>query len=429
MSVQNTLGQYGDPGGLRSFLRSKGVDYSLTYIAETLGNPTGGIRRGSTYGGRLDFQFDADLGKMVGWHGATFHANLYQIHGLGLSGGFVGNLMTVSSIEALPSSRLYELWLEQKAFDGQVAIKVGQIAADTEFAVSQTSTLFVNSTFGWPNIMGVVLPSGGPAYPLATPAVRVKYVPNPNLSLQAGVFDGDPAGRSPSGVDPQRRNRAGMNFRVEDRAFVIAEAAYAYNTAAGDGGEPGTVTLGGWYHLARFDSPRFDGSGLSLANPSSTGFARRFRGNHGVYGIIDQTIYREPNDSNDGASVFVRVSASPGDRNLIDAYFDAGIAYKGLLSGRSDDTLGIAFALARFSPSARGLNTDMALYTDALDSHRTSERVIEATYQAVVGPGFTVQPTIQYVFRPGGGVANTRAANETRVRDAAVLGLRATVRY
>lgn len=428
-SVQDALGQYGDPVGLRSILRSKGVEYSLTYIGEALGNPLGGVRRGSTYGGRLDFQFDADFGKLAGWQGATLHSNLYQIHGPGLSRGFVGNLMTVSSIEALPSSRLYELWLEQTIFDGQIAVKVGQVAADTEFAVSQTSTLFVNSTFGWPNIMGIVLPSGGPAYPLATPAVRVKYVPNQNFSLQAGVFNGDPAGRSRSSVDPQRRNGTGTSFRVDDPAFVIAEAAYAYNIAVGDVGEPGTVTLGGWYHLARLDSPRFDGSGRSLADPSSAGLARRFRGNSGVYGIIDQTIYREPNDPNDGASVFVRVSSSPGDRNLIDFYLDAGIAYKGLLPGRSDDTLGVAFALSRFSPSARGFDTDTTFYSGAPNPLRTSERTIEASYQAVVGPGFTVQPTFQYVFRPGGGVANSRASNESRVGDAAILGLRATVRY
>lgn len=428
-SVQDALGPYGDPGGLRGALKASGVEYGLTYVGDVLGNLSGGMRRGTTYGGRLDFQFNADLEKLLGWQGATFHSNLYQIHGAGLSRGFVGNLLTVSSIEALPSSRLYELWVEQKILDGQLGIKLGQIAADTEFAVSQTSTLFVNSTFGWPNIMGVNLPSGGPAYPLATPAVRLKYVPNANLSLQAGVFNGDPAGRSRSGVDPQRRNRTGTSFRVDDPAFVIAEAAYAYNIAVGDQGEPGTVTLGGWYHLARFNSPRVDLAGRSLADPSSSGLAHRFRGNSGIYGIVDQTIYREPDDPNDGASVFARVSSSPGDRNLIDFYFDAGIAYKGLFPGRSDDTMGLGFALSSLSPSARGLDTDAISLTGVARPRRTSERALEATYQAVVSPGVTVQPTLQYVFRPGGGVPNPRDPAGARIGDAAVVGVRAIIRY
>uniref|UniRef100_UPI0035CA56FD carbohydrate porin n=1 Tax=uncultured Methylobacterium sp. TaxID=157278 RepID=UPI0035CA56FD len=398
---------------------------------ESLGNLTGGSRRGAVYQGRLDFQFDADLDKLMGWQGATFHTNLYQIHGTGLSRYYVNNIIAVSGIEALPASRLFELWVEQKFFDGQLGIKVGQISADTEFAVSQTGTLFVNSTFGWPNIIADVLPSGGPIYPLAVPAVRAKYVPNRNFSLQVGLFDGDPAGaaRADNDPDPQRRNRTGTNFRTNDPALVIAEAAYAYNIAKGDPGEPGTVTLGGWHHFGRFDSLRFDNAGGRLADPSTTGIARRFRGDSGIYGIIDQTVYREPDDPNDGASVFVRLSASPTDRNIVDVYLDAGIAYKGLFKGRSDDTVGLAFALSRISRSARGFDLDSILATGIPGPRRSSEAVIEATYQAVIGPGITIQPDVQYVFRPSGGIANPRDPNGARIRNAAVFGLRGIVRY
>ena len=45
----------------------------------------------------------------------------------------IGNLLQVSSIEALPTTRLYELWLEQKLFNEKFSIRVGQMAADTEF--------------------------------------------------------------------------------------------------------------------------------------------------------------------------------------------------------------------------------------------------------------------------------------------------------
>lgn len=430
-SIQDSLGSYGDPHDLRSFLKTKGIEYSLTYIGESLGNVTGGSRRGAVYEGRLDFQFDADLDTLMGWQGATFHSNLYQIHGTGLSRYYINNIIAVSAIEALPASRLFELWIEQKLFDGQLGIKVGQVAADTEFAVSQTGTLFINSTFGWPNIMADVIPSGGPIYPLAVPAVRAKYVPNRNVSLQVGLFDGDPAGaaRADNDPDPQRRNRTGTNFRTNDPALVIAEAAYAYNIAQGDLGDPGTVTLGGWHHFGRFDSLRFDDAGGRLADASTTGIARRFRGDSGLYGIIDQTIYREPDDPNDGASVFLRLSGSPADRNIVDFYLDAGIAYKGLFKGRSDDTVGVAFALSRISRSARGFDLDTILATGMPATRRSSEAVLEVTYQAVIGPGVTIQPDFQYVFRPSGGIANPRDPNGARIRNAAVFGLRGIIRY
>ena len=430
-SIEEQLGSEGDPGGLRRYLQQRGIAYSFTYIGESFLNARGGSRRGGIYEGRLDVQFDADLDKLLGWPDASIHANLYQIHGTGFSRYYVNNFITVSAIEALPASRLYELWFEQRLFDNQLSLRIGQLASDTEFAVSQTGTLFINSTFGWPNIMAVILPSGGPIYPLATPGVRAKYVPNKNLSLQVGVFNGDPAGpaRFDNDPDPQRRNRTGTNFRTNDPALVVAEAAYAYGLEAYDNIEPGTVTLGGWYHFGRFNSLRYDEAGRSLADPASTGIGRRFRGNSGLYAMIDQTVYREPDDPNDGASVFVRVSSSPADRNLLDFYVDAGIGYKGLLPGRSDDTVGIAFALSQVSGSARGFDTDTIFLTGVPGPRRSSEAVLEATYQAVLGPGITLQPDFQYVFRPGGGIADPRDPGGRRLRNAAVFGLRATIRY
>lgn len=95
---------------------------------------------------------------------------------------------------------------------------------------------------------------------LATPAVRVKYAPNANLSIQAGLFNGDPAGVPTlvENIDLQIRNPSGTDFRVNDPPPAIAEIAYAYNIEPDAAGLPGTVTLGGWHHFGRFASPRLD---------------------------------------------------------------------------------------------------------------------------------------------------------------------------
>src|SRR5689334_12585217 len=52
-SIQSSLGSFGDPGGYRALLESRGFTYSLTYIGEVLGNVSGGIKRGTIYEGRL----------------------------------------------------------------------------------------------------------------------------------------------------------------------------------------------------------------------------------------------------------------------------------------------------------------------------------------------------------------------------------------
>src|SRR5262249_39597778 len=158
-------------------------------IGEWQANVAGGIDLGSVYIGRLEGVVDVDLGKLMGWHGLKLHANGFQIHGDGLSREHIGNLLTVSYIEALATTRLSELWLEQRILGDLLTLRFGQLAADTEFNISTYAGQFINSTFGWPAIMALNLPSGGPAYPFATPGVRIKYDPGKNVSLLLGVFN------------------------------------------------------------------------------------------------------------------------------------------------------------------------------------------------------------------------------------------------
>ncbi|MCJ2059866.1 carbohydrate porin [Methylobacterium sp. J-048] len=427
-SIEPSLGPLGDPFGLRPELKVRGIEYSLTYIADVLGNPTGGLRQGAIVEDRLNLRLNLDLDRLASWEGATIHANAYFIHGTGLSRYYVGDLLTTSVIEALPSSRLYVLWFDQSLMDGQLGLRIGQQAADSEFFVSQTATLFVNSTFGWPAITGLDLPSGGPAYPLSAPAIRAKYVPGNGFSLQVGLYDGDPAGANRPGQDPeaQRLNRTGTNFRTNDPALIVAEATYAFNIEPGAKGLPGDITLGGWQHFGRFDSLRYDITGVPLADPNATGIGRPLRGNAGLYAIYDQTLYREAGKDDEGLGFFVRAAYSPTRSSLVDAYVDTGLAYKGLFEGRDDDTVGLSLAYARISDDARRADRDTILYTGIPMPRRRAETVLEATYQAVVVPGFTVQPDVQYVFHPGAGVAGP---DGRRLRNAAVLGVRATVQY
>src|SRR5262249_15068736 len=84
-----------------------GVKFSVTYIGEVLGNPVGGLKQGKIYEDRINVAVDADLAKLVGIDGVTFHANMFQIGGGGLSRGSLFNFMVVSGIEALPTTRLY----------------------------------------------------------------------------------------------------------------------------------------------------------------------------------------------------------------------------------------------------------------------------------------------------------------------------------
>lgn len=421
-SIATSLPDKGDPDGVRAALAAKGVTYGINYIGEVWGN-TGGLKQGATYDGRFEGILDADLEKLWGLKDLTFHANAFQINGAGPSRENIGNLLLVSSIEALPTTRLFEMYLEQK-LNNETSVRFGQLAADTEFFISATAGNFINSTFGWPGITAADLPSSGPAYPLATPGVRVKFEPAKNFTFLAAIFDGDPAG--PGLDDPQQRDRYGTNFRVSDPPFLIQEGQYKYNQDEKDTGLPGKIKLGVWEHTGSFSDLRFTQEGIPIAISGSPG--ANLSGNFGFYGLIDQQIYRLPGgDADKGVNVFARVSASPSDRNLIDFYADGGFVFSGFIPQRPDDNFGIAFAYASVSDRARAFDRDIAFVEAAALPVRSFEAVLEVVYKYQIVPGLLVQPDFQYVWQPGlGGLLQTNGA---RVENAVVGGIRVSVSY
>ena len=415
---QSVLGEE-DPG--RKALAASGLTFGFNHVGEWQANVSGGVSRGGDYIGRLEGVLDLDLAKLAGWQGLNFHVNGYQIHGSGLSRDRIANnLMTASYIEALATTRLSELWLDQKFLSDQLGIRFGQLAADTEFNISSYANQFINSTFGWPAIMAANLPSGGPAYPFATPGTRVKLDPNKNASWLLAIFDGDPAG--PGQGDPQMRNRYGVNFRVQDPPLVIGEAQYRYNQEKGAAGLAGSMKLGAWGYFWRSLE-----DAEAAAGPAGNRDLAKRCGHFGIYGVIDQQIWRPATGEADkGVGVFARASASPSDRNPIDLYVDGGIVFAGLIPGRPDDVLSFGAAYARVSSRLRGLDADLALITDRGSTRPDFEAVLEVNYQAQILPGLQIDLDIQRLVHPADLAAGPAGA---AIPDAIVLTLHTFIKY
>lgn len=427
-SVSASLPANGDPAGTRAWLARHGVVFGAILTEDVYGNIRGGLKRGGLTSGKLEVIVGADLEKLAGFSGLSAYANILQLHGSkGPGRELVGNLNTISNIEALPTIRLSEAWMEQSFWDGRASFRAGQLVVDTEFLFSQYFSFFNSSD--WPTNPAVNIPSGGAAYPLSTPGVRLKIDPTPQTTFLLSVLNGDPAG--PGLNDPELRNRYGLNFRVSDPPFVIAEAQYRYNQARDAAGLAGGIRIGGWHHFGTFDDMRFDARGISLANPGSSGIARKLRGNSGIYAVYDQQLYRPAGaDANTGVLSFLRVVASPGDRNLSDWYLDGGIIFAGLLSARPNDAFGASFLYTSISPRVRGLDRDLALASGLNLPVRRGELSLELNYSVAIVPGWTVQPNAVVVFDPGGGIANPVANGPPRkIGDAYLFGVRSVIRY
>lgn len=429
----------GDLFGLRPELSRYGISLAIQETSEVLGNVTGGQREGAEYDGLTQAILQMDTQRAFGWYGGVFNISALNVHGRNLSADNLLSLQTSSGIEADRSTRLWELWYDQKLLEeNRLSIRIGQQSLDQEFMVSSNALYFVNTMFGWPALPSYNMPGGGPAYPLSTPGVRFKLRPIESVNVLLGIFNGSPVHDNAAlnaGADPQKLNASGTNFPLNGGALIISELQYSY-PSLGSLGYPGqarplshTYRLGAWYDTEKFNDQRYDNTGLSLANPASTGVPATHQGDYAIYAVADQMVWLNETDPNNNISVFARAMGSPqGDRNIIQVSMNAGLILHEPFRYRTDDTFGIGMGYAHVTPGLSGLDQDTASYAAAgsYNPVRSAETYFEATYQYQPAPWLQLQPDVQYVINPGAGVVNPNDPNR-RIGNEFVLGLRANI--
>jgi porin len=399
----NTLTQ--DWFGYGNELEKRGINLGFSTINEVWGNTMGGLRPGCVTTSLMQAATSVDLEKFMGWKGASFYSRWLYLYGQDPSANLVGDIFTVSNIAGYSTLRNIDLWIEQKFFDEKVALRIGQLEADSDFAISDYGALFINSTFGWPAFLYTSIPNSGPNYPVGAPGVYLKLKPIEKLSLKLAAFQGN--------VYPQNVNNHGFdwNLSAENGFFYMSEADYYYEC-----GLPGEAKAGAWFYAGNFPS---------VNNPNVM-----LWGNTGYYGIIDQMLYCPPTCkettkklTDEGLGVFGRIAYEPSDRNFLDFYCDTGFNYRGLLPTRHNDILGISFAYGQVSNGMRSSQTNLSstptyALPNGVATALNDEMAFEATYVAAITPWLTLQPDVQYILHPG---ATSQLGN------ALVLGIRATV--
>lgn len=417
-------GLLGDWGGARPALAEQGLSFDFDYVGEVFGisGAQSAGRTASTYEGRFTLVVGLDLEQAFGWQGATVEAKGFQIHSAGNRNAVsrVGSISDPSNIDSTSTTRFYSFWFQQEFGFG--SLRLGKIAADDDFLLSDTSAALLNSNFGWPTVMSANLPSGGPVYPMGAPGVRLRVEPTETVALIAAVLAGDPAGKNCALEDPQLCDRHGTKFSLSEGALMFGEVQISTPPEA-DAGLPGIYKLGVWHHSGnQHADQRFGLAGgvrvpLALEPPDALSHAS----NWGFYGVADQTVWQD-----DGASValFLRAGWTPSDRNLVSRYVDAGLGVTGLFAGRPDDTLTIGVGHARISRAAAAADRD------AGRPRRSAETVFEITYSAEILPGWTLQPDFQVIVRPGGGALRDDAdPARGRLSDAKLFGLRTILTF
>ena len=426
----------GDWGGARSRLAEKGWELSTLYTGEFLANVHGGARTGELYQGVMRSDLNLDIERAGGWQGGVFHASGLWIQGSepnvrnDIAGMTGATFLEPSNISAFDTVRLYELWLEQSFLEDRLSIRGGQLALDERLICSDYACVFIGATHGWPAFVSALIPSGGPAYPIAGTGVMVTGRPNDQFELMGVVVDGDVG-------DQSTESRDGTHFGMGHRNGVLAlfEAVWRRNHEKGAIGLSGELKIGGWFHSGDFDDLRLDTLGRSLEDDgtlsglASNGVARSHSGNGGFYFNVDQMLWREKVEGDEGLALYCRIAPwMPEDRNPVEFYAAGGLTYKGPLPNRDQDICGVAVSYVTVSDRLKNLqrdaNTILALggTPNTLGSGPVPdyEMALEATYRFALAPWWSLQPDFQYIFHPGGSAA---------LKDAIVVGLRTQIAF
>ena len=430
----------------RASLAERGLELSIGYTAEVLANPVGGVRRGTIVDALLELGVDVDLEKAVGWRGGLLHALWLVPHGRSLTERYVGDLGTISNLDADDGFRLFEAWAQQSVEAGpfRFSLRLGQMAADEEFTLSEYSALFLQGGFGPPVALTGNFPL--PAYPMGALGARLDFelAAAEGLTVfgRAGIFDGNPG--SGIAADPSRRaavstefNRFGTHyaFRPEEGAFLIGELGVAFNQPT-DSEAPGSTKaketvpvkarglagrymIGGSWHTDEFTDVRdlvLSDSG-SAAAPAIVG---EKKGDWSIYCVADQEIWREAGSDTDGVGVFARAVFTPEGRNLIQCSAEAGAVYRGLLQSEGRDALGLGVAC--YCLSERYADAVQETRREGLSTSRDPdyEAVVELTYSYQIAAWWSIQPDLQWIIHPGG---------SAEIDNALVVGLRSSIAF
>jgi porin len=343
----------------REWLAERGLAFTVSYTAEAFTNlrRDGDSRRGAEYLGSVDTTFEFDFGKLGLGRGQLVVSG-QSLHGRGINDSRVGAIQAPSNLDNAGFSKFTEMWYGDSYLDDRFRIKIGRQYADADFNVTENASEFLNSSYGLiPTILA-------PTYPTAMLGANVWAEPAKWISVGAGVFRGGELESIDETTTPIRQG-----------LFTMAEVKlkpYSSNSAF-----HGVYSMGVWQQAKGAWSTR-------------TG-TRAVR-NGGVYATADHW-FRRANSAgeNSGPGVFLQAGWAPADRNEIAAYIGGGVAWKGLIPARSNDSIGLGVTQVKLSATGR-------------------ETATEVYYRWQVSKKLAVQPDLQFVNRPNGTGRNALVA-------------------
>lgn len=320
----------------------------FSYTCDALSNMKGGLKTGTGYLGMIKIDITLDTEKASLWKGGKLFFSGMNTHGFEPSKKLIGDFHTVSNIEAGDNTFIHELWYKQNI--GNCYIKLGITDLNTDFAVSEYGSFFINSSFGLPSVVSNNVPVS--AFPITNIGGIFHWQLNEDFAFQTSIHKGISAN--------VEENKSRHYFKEGDGVTSFTEIHYNKSLLKG---MKGNYKIGVYYHK----------------HPKGN---EKHTSNYGLYFIGDQKIM---NYNNGGSlALFTQLGMCPKDLNSHNMYFGFGLHCSGINPHRPKDELGMAMAMANFC--TQSIKTETAL---------------ELSYKMKLHKHLCIQPTLQYVINPG----------------------------
>lgn len=342
------------------------LSLSAVYTGETWHALQGGDQQGSAYLDNLDLQLKAD-GSSWGYPG--FSAFAYVLYNNGREfAPFTGSLQGISNIEAVPSTRLYEAWVEAPALGGSV--RAGLYNLNTEFDANEVGALFLSPSHGIGPEFAHTGRAGPSIFPVTSLALRYKREVS-DWRLQAVVLDGVPG-------DPNDPRRTSIHFGDGDGALMVGEVGKSLGALKS--------AIGLWHYTTTMPD-------ITAADPQAPDAPQR-QGSTGAYALFSGSLWNEEASGRD-LSAFLRFGLGDAAVYQTDRYLGIGLVSTGPASSRAKDRLGLALAIADNSDRFRAAQFAAGTPLDL------REVDVELSYRAVLTDWLILQPDLRYIVNPG----------------------------
>ena len=357
----------GDWGGSRGAMSVQGYDWEITYTLDLLRDISAPNKKSYALD-NLDIMLTLDGEKIIGLKGSS--ALLYVLSNHGSKPAVQGDRLphgvdNIETPEGANTVKLYQAWLQQTFFDESLSVLVGLYDLNSEFYVTEASSMFIQPTFGIGAEMAATGQNGPSVFPVASFAIRAKSETDSGYYLQAAAMDGV------SG-DPNNYQGTHVQFNKGDGTLNVIEAGVPLGIA--ERSHNSKLALGIWRYTARFDD---------LLDSTVKRISR------GYYAMVEKGLHYKPDSNEACINGFVRAGKNDGDTSQFEMSWSAGLVFSNLISGRDQDQLGFAFAQQRNAEKYRATPGN---------SQVINENSLELTYRYHAMQGLVLQPMVQYLL-------------------------------